>query len=99
MAASDIDADMGGGRALLHVEYGVLDLVSCTEAHLGLLAVADGLSIIGELLEGAEGCAARGQAERPPLGQKQDKQERSDDQEDRAENREAEEQPTHQESA
>src|SRR5580692_7294748 len=40
LAASDIDADVRGGRALLHFDDGALDLVACTDAHGGPHGVA-----------------------------------------------------------
>jgi hypothetical protein len=35
LAVADIDADMRGGRALLDLDDGTLDLVACTDAHDG----------------------------------------------------------------
>jgi hypothetical protein len=37
LALADIDANMRGGRALLHFDDGAFDLVACTDAHDGSL--------------------------------------------------------------
>src|SRR5438270_3237925 len=33
LAAADVDANMGSGRAFLHLDDGALDLIACTDAH------------------------------------------------------------------